>query len=214
MTEARRARTPRAPLFRIGRLPTPAAWPPREYAGSGRFDDPIDEFRVLYASQQRRGAFLETLAPFRPSLEAMAALQSVTGTETEIPVGALPQSWRESRVIAKLTLAAGQRWLDLRAVETRETLRAELASELLQLGFTDLDLSGVVGPQRELTQRIARSAHEQRYHGLVYSSRVDASVSCWAIFEGARFEVDAAEPIRRDDPDLVAVAQLFNLAVD
>jgi hypothetical protein len=67
--------TPRGALHRIARLPDPLAWPPWEVVGGGRFDDPRREFRVLYAAAQRRGAFVETLAQFRPALHALARLQ-------------------------------------------------------------------------------------------------------------------------------------------
>jgi hypothetical protein len=62
---------PDGPLFRLGRLPDAWAWPDWAYAGEdgtfgNRFDDPAAEYRVLYASTQRVGAFLETLARLRP----------------------------------------------------------------------------------------------------------------------------------------------------
>jgi len=111
-------------------------------------------------------------------------------------------------------LATRQRWLDLRSFETRETLRRELAQTLLALGLEDLDLSGVVGPKRQLTQAIARWAYEREYRGLAYSSRFDATLTCWAIFEGAAFEpVRPSEPILPNDPDLVATAKLFGLSL-
>jgi hypothetical protein len=107
-----------------------------------------------------------------------------------------------------------QQWLDLRVVETREALRQELATTLLALGLSDLDLSRVLGTRRALTQAIARWAYERGYAGLGYYSRFAASYSLWAIFEGASFEpVGLPEPIGPEDPDLVATASLFGLAV-
>jgi len=64
--------------------------------GSGRFDDPHGEFRVLHATVQRRAAFIETLAPFRPSLEVLAALAAMEGmTNAEEPVSRprIPAEW-------------------------------------------------------------------------------------------------------------------------
>jgi hypothetical protein len=102
----------------------------------------------------------------------------------------------------------------LRRLETREALRSELARTLLALGLDDLDLSGVVGPARPLTQAIARWAYERGYTGLVYSSRFAAALACWAVFEGAAFDpLGLPEPILPDDPDLVEAAQLFGLVV-
>ena len=212
MSPARRARTPRRALYRIGRRPAPLAWPPWEYVGSGRFDDPAGEFRVLYATAQRHTAFLETLARFRPSLEMLAALQAVQNTTEPLPRPQVPAEWYHTRAVGQLRLGTRQRWLELRAFETREALRRELAQTLLDLGLEDLDLSGVVGPKRQLTQAIARWAYDHGYAGLVYSSRFDAALTCWAIFEGAAFEpVRPFESILPDDPDLVATAKLFGL---
>jgi len=195
-------------------LPDPLAWPPWEYAGSGRFDDPASEFRVLYATVQRRTAFLETLARFRPSLDVLAALQALENTNEPMPTPRVPAGWYHTRAVGRLRLATRQRWLDLRSFETREALRRELAQTLLDLGLEDLDLSGVVGPKRQLTQAIARWAYDHDYAGLVYSSRFDAALTCWAIFEGAAFEpVGLPEPILPDDPDLVSVARSLGLAV-
>lgn len=214
MSPVRRARTPRTALYRIGRRPDSLAWPPWEYGGSGRFDDPAGEFRVLYATVQRRTAFLETLARFRPSLDVLSALQAVENTNEPIPMPRVPAEWYQARAVGRLRLATRQRWLDLRSFETREVLRHELAQTLLDLRLEDLDLSGVVGPKRQLTQAIARWAYEREYRGLAYSSRFDATLTCWAIFEGAAFEpIGLPKPILPDDPDLIATATPFGLSL-
>ena len=73
---------------------------------------------------------------------------------------------------------------------------------LLALGLADLDLSGVVGPKRQLTEAIARWAYGHGHASLVYSSRFDAALPCWAIFEGAVFE-----PVGPPDPTLLSAAR-------
>lgn len=77
MSRIRTVASPRGVLYRLGRLPDPLAWPPWEYVGSGRFDDPDRAFRVLYTTAQRRASIVETLAPFRPSLDALVGLRKV-----------------------------------------------------------------------------------------------------------------------------------------
>ena len=214
MSRVRHARTPRGVLYRIGRLPDPLRWPPWEVAGGERFDDPRREFRVLYAAAQRRGAFVETLAPFRPTLESLARLQQLAGNEPPLPRSTVPADWYQRHAVAGLRLRPGQRWLDLRAPATRETLRAELAATLRSLGLSDLDLSRVLGPHRALTQAIARWAYERGDAGLTYTSRLDHRLTLWALFEGAAFEpVGLPEPITPDDPDLVATARLYGLSL-
>jgi len=182
--------------------------------GGGRFDDPRGEFRVLYATVQRRAAFLETLAHFRPSLDVLAALQAVENTDEPLPSPLVPVDWYRGRAVGRLRLTTRQQWLDLRSFETREMLRRELAHTLIELGLEGLDLSGVVGPRRQLTQIIARWVYEHGYQGLVYISRFDAALTCWAVFEGAAFEpVGSPEPILPTDPDLLAVAHAFGLGI-
>ena len=213
MTPVRTAATPRRVLYRIGRLPDPLSWPPRDYTGGGRFDDPKGEFRVLYTGQ-RRACFLETLAPFRPSLEALAQIRQRSGRDEEAPRAVVPKDWYQRRAVAGLRLGRGQRWLDLRSAATRETLRSEMADTLLELGLADLDLSGVLGPRRQLTQAIARWAREQGHAGIAYRSRFDERLTLWAIFEGAAFErAGPPQPIVSGDPDLVAAARLFGLGL-
>ena len=217
MAEApREARPPATPLHRLGRAPDPLAWPPWEYVGSGRFDDPAGRFRVLYVAEQRRAVFAETLAQFRPSLAVLAAERAVTGADEPPPPerATIPLNWLAKRATRRLRLGPDQRWLDLRAPETRAALRALLAPTLLRLGLPDLDVGAVYGPSRALTQAIARWAYEAGYQGIAFGSRHDETLTNWAVFEGAVFTPDGLPiPLARDDPDLLAVAALFGLTV-
>ena len=213
MTPVRNVTAPRVDLYRIGHLPDPLAWPPEAVRGAGRFDDPAGEYRVLYAGQ-RRTCFLETLAPLRPSVETLAAMHAVTGTDEPVPPAVVPPDWYQKRAVATLHLLPGQRWLDVRATETLEALRLEFAEELVRWGISDLDLSDLMSRDRRLTQAISRWAHERGYQGVVYASRLESGANLWAIFEGAQFEaVGVAQPILPDDPDLVAAAHTFGLAI-
>jgi hypothetical protein len=195
-------------------------WPPRQFAGSGRFDDPRREFRVLYAAGSRRGAFAETMAQFRPSVEFIASRRPVREAArllfpTDLEESVIPSDWYHRRAIGTLQVAPKQSWLDLRSPHTREALRHELAELLVELEFVDLDVSGVVGPHRVLTQSIARWAYERDFVGIVYASRLDSRVTLWAIFEGASFvAASVPEPIVSDDPDMVATARLFGLRIE
>ena len=89
-----------------------------------------------------------------------------------------------------------------------------MARNLLELRLSDLDLAGVMGPARTLTQAIARWAYERGYAGIAYRSRFDEKLTLWAIFESAAFEVAGVpEPIETDDADLAATARLFGITV-
>jgi hypothetical protein len=170
-------------------------------------------FRVLYAAERQLGCFVETLAPLRPSLADIAALSLAAGTTIRPLVHISPQ-WRSARRIARLSLLPGRRWLDLRAPETCELLRAELADVLLGLGMSDLDVSGARGPSRELTQRISRWAFDRGFAGIAYRSRITDELACWAIFEGGHWRLDGRPvPIRRDNPELRLAARLLGLTI-
>jgi hypothetical protein len=185
--------------------------------GGERYDDPNGEYRVLYAGQQRRVAFLEVLAQFRPDLELLAAEAQTGSTDEEepVPAGVVPTRWLEQHLIAALRLPSGQRWLDLRKLRTREALRPEFAAQLLALGLPDLDASAVSGSHRELTQAISRWAHERGYKGMVFASRLEPGYSNWAIFEGAAFEpVGAARPLSRRDRSLAFVLRQYGLSLE
>lgn len=155
---------------------------------------------MLYATLQRRAAFLETLVRFRPSLDVLAALQAVKNPDEPLPAPQVPADWYGARAVGRLHLAPRQRWLDLRSFETREVLRRELAQTLVDLGLVDLDLSGIVGPKRQLTQTITRWAYVHGYVALVYSSRYDAALTCWAIFSHPVDSAEILEPMGHSRP--------------
>jgi len=113
-----------------------------------------------------------------------------------------------------VSLLPGRRWLDLRAPETCEVLRPELADVLLALGMADFDVSGARGPSRELTQRISRWAFDRGFAGIAYRSRVSDDLDCWAIFEGGHWGlVGRPVPIRRNNPELRLAARLLGLII-
>jgi hypothetical protein len=184
-------------------MPDPLAWIPWAFVGEGRFDDPDDRYRVLYAGD-RRACFLESLAQFRPTLRGTVSQRFTT-------------DWLASRRIASFSIAdpeRRERWLDLRAPATHQHLRQTFASLLLELDLPDFDLSAATSQRLALTQRIGAWAFGHGCAGIVYPTRFDPALACWAIFErpdGLPFTAIDVRPIARDDPDLLAVADLFQL---
>jgi hypothetical protein len=95
------AATPTVPLYRIARAPNPLAWPAQAYVGSERFDDPRRRFRTLYAAEQRRACFVETLAPYRPDLRQLAAEAKVASRESPREPSNIPADWCDERRIGR-----------------------------------------------------------------------------------------------------------------
>ena len=100
---------PDGPFYRLARSPDPWAWPDWSYAGldgtfGNRWDDPLGSYRVLYASKRRVGAFVETLARFRPDLSVAAGLEAIDGKEDVPTPGVVPLRWLEGRQIGETSL--------------------------------------------------------------------------------------------------------------
>ena len=60
---------------------------------------PTGPYRVLYASSQRLGCFLETLARFRIDLTLYAELAAIEGENDFMPLGHVPVAWTETRLL-------------------------------------------------------------------------------------------------------------------
>jgi hypothetical protein len=93
-------------VHRIGRRPNPFAWPDWDYAApdgtfGSRFDDPKATYRVLYASTEGVGPYVETLARFRPDPAVFAAIDTIDAEddEPEPPRGLVPRAWLTKRAM-------------------------------------------------------------------------------------------------------------------
>jgi RES domain len=188
--------------------------------GQERFDDPLRQYRVLYAATPRAVCFAETLAAFRPSLASLAAERAVLNA-TEPPRSAhVPAAWGRNRVVGTFTLGSVG-WLDLRALDTIQVLRDAFAELAHSLRLADVDLSAatgrspIAGEERRFTQAVSRWAYERGYQGIVFSSRLDHRFTCWAVFESATIQrVGAPETITQADRDFVRIARSFSLRIE
>jgi len=216
------------PLYRISRRPDAWAWPPWSSAGpdgtfGNRFDDPRGEYRVLYASSQRIGPFLETLARFRRDVAIDAEYALIQPDERDdafptLPPGLIPAEWRDKRCIG--TAAHEGRFVDVGHSDSVAHLRSALAAQLLHHGLEDLDAGDLRRrAPRRFTQELSRYVFETGYDeagatlaGIRYLSRLGDEIVNWAIFEGADPEAQTNASIERDDPDLLAAMDKFNLA--
>ncbi len=232
---------PASPVIRVARggngPPTdPFAPPDWERAGvdgtfGNRFDDPgtgdgvsdAARFRVVYTATERAGAFAETIAHFRPDLEALAALAAITGGmgEHQAIAGVVSERWRRVRGVGRMLLDPALRFADVAHPDTLAELRTVFARLATDFGHPDIDLSTVTSGDRRLTQRVARYIYERgiatgmpTFAGVRYISRHGAAWECWAIFAdrliGEQLPVQA---IGADDAGLVTAARHFGLTI-
>lgn len=230
MTAGLRTLRLRGRLYRIGRAPDPWSWPDWAHAGpdgtfGNRWDDPSGSYRVLYASSDRLGAFVEVLARFRPDLHVIEELARIEG-EVSDPVapGELPALWLKNRRIGEAAVSGD--FADIGHSESLAVIRRDLASRILHHGLPDLDASAIrLSAPRRLTQEISRYVYERTtkdgrraYCGISYRSRLGDEFRNWAIFEPATeaeafdlIDETASSRISAEDPDLLRALEILGI---
>lgn len=204
-------------IYRLGRKPDP--WSVPDWASAGpdgtfgnRFDDPEGTYRVLYASSQRIGCFVETLARFRVDPKLLAELADIEGENDYVPLGEVPLEWIEKRMIGVAT--AGGEYADVCSSEWISRLRIVLASYLGRLGIDDLDASALqMTVPRRFTQLVSRVVFSEGFAGIYYRSKYGHDIENWALFEPFEIKVIDSASIRQEDPDLNRALRLHGLKV-
>jgi hypothetical protein len=202
-------------IYRLGRKPNPWVVPDWATAGpdgtfGNRFDDPDATYRVLYASSQRLGCFLETLARFRKDPMLLSELAEIQGEDDFCPAGNVPTEWLENRLMGSAT--TNGEYADVCSSEWISQLRKVLARRLQQFGLRDLDASVLQQTAtRALTQLVSRVVFQSGLAGIYYRSKYGHDIENWAIFEPFPIRVQASEAIQTDDPDLQRALELHSL---
>jgi hypothetical protein len=216
-------RRPGGPIYRLGRAGSVWVWPDWAYAGEdgtfgNRYDDPAGKFRVLYASSQRLGTFIEALARFRPDPHVLAAGIDEDDDYPSTPPGQLPASWLTGRAVGRATI--DREFVDVGHSTTLAYLRQALAATIRHFGLDDLDAAAIrMHAPRRLTQDIAAHLYDlesdsDRPQGVVYLSRLGDDVENWAIWEPAEaLAVEHEDAIAADDQDLLEAVARFGLTL-
>ncbi len=216
------SKRPFGSLFRVGRDDDAWAVPDWAYAKEdgtfgNRFDDPMGVYRVLYASSQRLGCFIETLARFRVDVSFVADLALMENGEDDFTAfGTVRRAWLKGRCIGTANVEG--EFADIYALGWVSHLRTALAGIAVKLGMQDFDLSSLEPAEpRLLTQRAGRIAFELGYSGVFYHSRYGNSIENWAIFEDwavpERFPIHQpnSRKVAEDDPDLMEALRRLGL---
>lgn len=219
---------PEGAIYRVGRRWDAWAWPDWSYAHEdgtfgNRYDDPRGEYRVLYASSRRDGAFAETLARFRMDLGIASKFSSIEGDPEDegypdpVPGGVVPNEWPSARA-AGTAMHEGN-FVDIAHSDSLAYLRFALADRVLHYGFDDLDAGELHRrAPRAFTQEISRYVFEHARDeagrpvaGVRYRSRLGEEFVNWAIFEPNAPSAARSDPIEPSDADLQSVIEKFGL---
>lgn len=223
---------PAHPLYRIGRGEDAWQWSDWAFAGDdgtfgNRWDDPSKRYRVLYACSQRLGAFVETLARYRPDPALVARLDEIEveagDDDGVLQPGQISSSWVHARRMGT-ALVEGT----YASVGTSDSLRfieQAMAAAVVRHNIDELDGSAIrSSAPRAFTQEISRFIYEisdddgrQQFSGIHYLSRRGDEFENWAIFEPGdtsdwKLISDAeCEPIESDDADLDQALDLLGI---
>ncbi|QJU56271.1 RES domain-containing protein (plasmid) [Herbiconiux sp. KACC 21604] len=200
------------PPLRFSRLNPVDAPNPR--AGN-RFDVP--GAGVLYGATAAAGAYAETLAGFRRKASAQRTLTNLGLEPGRIAPGEVPAGWIATRRLRTFHVVGSLPFVDVEAPATHTFLTEHAPELLLQHDLENLDVAHVRGPNRLLTRTIAGWVYSRTdehggalYAGIRYVSRL-GDFECWAVFDGARVELEATREIVPDDPALREVVDLYHL---
>ena len=222
--DVRTVKAPPAGIWRVGRNPDPLSVPqPRAHdlrskRAGNRFD--IPGVGVIYFATKLEACFGETLARLRPKPDLAALVQDEWAAASYLRPGFVPRSWRLRRTAIKVKVEGRHPFLDVTTAPTCQVLRSELARGLAALGYDDLDLGLIEGPDRRVTRLIAEWAYLQEdtdgdylFAGIRYTSRLNHDWHCWAVFPDVELEQLEARPVEHEAPELLVIAELFGLRV-
>jgi hypothetical protein len=155
-----------------------------------RFDDPLGDYRVLYAGSGLLGAFVEVLARFRPDPHVAAELAKISGdAKGARPPGHLDAAWLDVRRIGEAAVAG--RFAEIGHSESLAELERALGGRLAHYRLANLDASAIrVTAPRRFTQEISRYVYEltaarkrRAFDGIAYLSKLGDEFWNWALFE-------------------------------
>ncbi len=222
-TGLRLVSAPRAALWRVYRNNHGPTRPPLR-SGSpqptwGRFD--VEGFASLYGASDRKGAFIEALAPLKlAEIDFPHFLDGVRSTEDPLAKdwrelghmnpGSVPAQWRLARSIAAVSVTPESRYIDVTSSETIGVLRRASSQwkDHVDAPQKPLDVSDITGKNRVLTCFIAAWLATQtlddgsRPNGLRYLSKHGGDLPCWVTWIDLKGIVTADEAQLRMDSEV------------
>ena len=197
-------------IFRVGH---PPLWNPPDWhyacadgAFGNRFDDPLGQYRVIYASSGKGACFAEILDHFRVNPALSAALGAMEEPEDHIPAGVIPPGFF-TRVVGRARISA--HFADICHSEWLCRLRSSTR-------LHNLDASHLQSGERTLTQAVSRTVHDDAaaFDGIRYLSRLGHDFQNQAIFDRSAIRPHGDEArILRNDPDLLMTLALLGLSL-
>jgi hypothetical protein len=178
-------------IFRVGYRPDSWKWTPWTFSPfTGRWDDPLEQYRALYAGTSAFACYVEVLAQFRPDPEVVVEMAEIADDPIgppypTLPAGIVPPNWFAPRVLGHGQLKGG--YVDVQHTDSIANLRPTFIAQALAAGLMDFDGAVVRAPERRpLTGAISRhiySLDDPVVDGITFDSRHGNDLRLYAIFE-------------------------------
>lgn len=192
----------------------------RENSPRHRFDSALGDFATGYFATEPEAAFAEVLAPLRARPDQLALLPD----DDSMGDSHIDADWRDQRLLAHVELVTPTDrplvFADVQHESTIAALNTILAPLVARLNRSSLTLSDIHGENRVLTSWAAQAIHDlddsrgkPLFDGIRYISKYGSSFECWAVFDHVELERVSVASIRRDDPALKKIAELYGLTV-
>ena len=186
--------------------------PEPERPGLNRFDDPQGLVAIRYTATRLVGCLRETLARFRPDLEAESLLAAIVGVDPDDLEPDAHDSrgvgdWLSVQRVGTVRALNVGSFIDVEAPSAlvaldkhpvvRATIETLDRSSHLDIGL--LRLGGRIG--RPLSQAVGLAVREwlPQVLGIGYRSRLATDEPCWAIWGTINVDVNSL-PLDPDDP--------------
>jgi len=226
---AAQAPYPSAGTLRVHPAPERLLAPEPERPGLNRFDDPAGRVAVRYTASRLVGCLRETMARFRPSPAAEAALAAVGGIDADDcdwepnDVDAIGD-WLAAQQVGTVRITSVGPFIDVErdellvGLDKHPRVRAALSvlDASARLDTAWVRLGGTIG--RPVSQAVGVAVREwiPRALGIGYRSRLATNEPCWAIWDTTSVVVtsvalDPSDPLHRDAVRTVAAAYEIDL---
>lgn len=175
-------------VFRVGYRPDSWKWSPWTFSPfTGRWDDPLEQYRALYAGTSAFACYVEVLAQFRPDPEVVAGAAAIADDPhyPTLPAGIVPPNWFAPRRLGHGLLSGS--YVDIQHAESIANLRPTFIAQALAAGLMDFDGAVVrASERRPLTGAISRHIYslvDPVVDGIAFDSRHGNDLRLYAIFE-------------------------------
>jgi hypothetical protein len=175
-------------VYRVSRGDEPLMLPAWEYlhmAERGRYDDPLDVFRVLYTSTSKTGALTEALADLRPRFDRIRELRAVLGESASsrdfadviAHAAECMKDRLRGRCLATIRILDREpSFVDLAAGTSRGWLEYVLGTEQLKAGQ-------LTARDRVLPRFASRAVFDEGHSGIIMRSAESSYAHTVALFE-------------------------------